>query len=190
MPVCPRHREELVLTSAPVGGGWLLICPLRSCSHSELPKAQRESARQDKALPGLGRLPKQSEPPDELELIADAQEGGSDLEKRLLAQIRKRGLPEPLREFQFDSRRGWRFDFAWPGAKLAVEVEGGVWRNGRHNRPLGIQEDMRKYNAAAIQGWLLLRYPENRVKNGEAAGEISLVMQVRNRTSGQSQHLL
>jgi very-short-patch-repair endonuclease len=66
-------------------------------------------------------------------------------------------LPEPRPEFQFNSKRKWRFDYAWPSQKLALEVEGGVFTQGRHTRPVGFLKDMEKYNCAAMMGWRILR---------------------------------
>lgn len=62
-------------------------------------------------------------------------------------------------EVQFDPKRKWRFDFtiARPGARVALEVEGGVWTNGRHTRGSGFKKDMEKYNRAAVLGWRILR---------------------------------
>jgi len=68
------------------------------------------------------------------------------------------GLPAPEREYRFDSERRWRFDFAWPSLKIAVEVEGGVWMRGRHVRPVGYLADLEKYNRAVVLGWRVLRY--------------------------------
>ncbi len=68
-------------------------------------------------------------------------------------------LPEPVAEFKFHPDRRWRFDFAFVDEKVAVECEGGVYRNGRHNRAKGFIDDCEKYNAAAILGWRVLRYP-------------------------------
>lgn len=45
------------------------------------------------------------------------------------------------REYVFHPKRKWRFDFAWPHIKLAVEVEGGVHAGGRHNRGSGFVAD-------------------------------------------------
>lgn len=55
-------------------------------------------------------------------------------------------------------KRRWRFDYAWDHLKLAVELEGGVWVNGRHTRPQGYTNDAEKYNEAAIAGWRVLRF--------------------------------
>lgn len=74
------------------------------------------------------------------------------------------GLPRPHSEHQFHAVRRWQFDYAFPESKIAVEVEGGIWRNGggAHSHPLNIERDIEKYNAAAMLGWRVLRYaPEN-----------------------------
>ena len=63
----------------------------------------------------------------------------------------------PVKEFQFHSLRKWRFDYAFPDYKVALEVEGGVHTAGRHIRPRGFLNDMEKYNTAATMGWLVLR---------------------------------
>lgn len=73
------------------------------------------------------------------------------------------GLPVPEREHKFHPDRKWRFDYAWPELKVAVEVEGGIYTRGRHTRGAGYEKDMEKYNAAALRGWTLLRYPPARL---------------------------
>jgi hypothetical protein len=71
--------------------------------------------------------------------------------------LKREQLPLPVPEFRFDTSREWRCDFAWPAQKLALEVEGGAWTNGRHVRGKGFLEDMSKYNRLAVMGWRLLR---------------------------------
>ena len=49
----------------------------------------------------------------------------SEAEERFLLHWRADGYDErPLREYKFHPRRDWRFDFAWPEKKLAVEIQG------------------------------------------------------------------
>lgn len=67
------------------------------------------------------------------------------------------GLPAPVAELHFHAARRWRFDYAWPEHRIALEVEGGVWSRGRHTTPAGFLADMEKYNAAAVLGWRVLR---------------------------------
>jgi len=74
-------------------------------------------------------------------------------------------LPEPEREYRFDTNRRWRFDFAWPQYKLAVELEGGHRIRGRHNRGDGFQADCEKYNAAQLAGWIVLRYTSEHLRD-------------------------
>jgi very-short-patch-repair endonuclease len=65
-------------------------------------------------------------------------------------------------EYRFDKIRRWRFDYACIIHKIAIEVEGGVWKIGRHNRPKGFIGDMEKYNTAASLGWTVIRVtPDN-----------------------------
>jgi hypothetical protein len=68
-------------------------------------------------------------------------------------------LPRPHVEHRFATPRRWRFDWAWPTFKVALEIEGGVWTRGRHTRGKGFLADMDKYNRAAILGWCVLRIP-------------------------------
>lgn len=64
---------------------------------------------------------------------------------------------ECVREYRFYKPRRWRFDYALPLYKIAVEVEGGVWTGGRHVRPQGFLGDIQKYNTAALLGWRVFR---------------------------------
>ncbi len=93
----------------------------------------------------------------------------TDLADTLALHLRGLGVATPTREFKFDSQRRWRFDLCWPSLKLAAEVEGGTWTEGRHSRALGFAADCEKYNAAAILGYTVLRFTSQMVKNGEAA---------------------
>lgn len=71
----------------------------------------------------------------------------------------------PVKEYIFHKQRKWRFDYAIPELKIAIEVEGGVWTQGRHVRPKGYIGDMEKYNQAVLYGWSLLRFiPDDALK--------------------------
>jgi very-short-patch-repair endonuclease len=89
-------------------------------------------------------------------------------EEVLALQIWDEKLPVPVREHRFHPERRWRFDFAWPDLKLAVECEGGTWIAGRHTRGSGFAADCEKYNAAAMGGWKVLRFPSNLIHDGTA----------------------
>lgn len=77
----------------------------------------------------------------------------------------------PETQYRFDADRKWRFDFAWPDAKVAVECEGGTAsrrKKSRHTQPAGYQGDCTKYNAAAECGWRVLRYTADDVRKRSA----------------------
>lgn len=82
----------------------------------------------------------------------------SRLENKFMNLILDGKLPVPEKEHRFDKTRRWRFDFAYPKIKLAIEIEGAVWTQGRHTRGIGFIKDCEKYNAATLQGWKVLRY--------------------------------
>lgn len=100
----------------------------------------------------------------------------SAIEELLALQIRATKLPFPEREFRFDLTRRWRSDFAWPWQMLLVEVEGGTWTGGRHTRGRGFAEDCAKYNSAALNGWMVLRFTSDQIKSGEAISTIEMAI--------------
>lgn len=77
------------------------------------------------------------------------------------------GLPAPEAQYRFHPERRWRFDFAWPERKVAVEVDGGIWINGRHNRASGYEADCEKLNEAACLGWRVIRVTQFHITSGQ-----------------------
>mgnify|MGYP002652042994 CR=1 FL=1 len=76
-------------------------------------------------------------------------------------------------EYKFHPTRKWRADFLISDTKILVEVEGGIWSQGRHTRGTGYIGDMEKYNAAAILGFQVLRFSTQQVKSGLAVQQIA-----------------
>jgi len=70
-------------------------------------------------------------------------------------------------EYRFHPKRRWRFDFALVEDKIAIEIEGGTWINGRHSRALGYTKDCEKYNTAALMGWRILRFTSDMIRDGK-----------------------
>jgi len=77
-------------------------------------------------------------------------------------------LPQPVPQFRFDPTRRYKADFAWPEHMLLVEVEGGVYTNGRHVRPAGYRKDCEKYNRAQMLGYKVLRYTADMLDDPDA----------------------
>lgn len=102
--------------------------------------------------------------------------GVSKAEETLAFQIRAVKLPEPVREHRFHETRKWRFDFAYPSQKLAIEVEGGVWSGGRHTRGSGFTNDCEKYNAALINGWRVYRCTPDMIKKGIVVKDLAILL--------------
>ena len=92
-------------------------------------------------------------------------------------------MPEPVREHRFHPERRWRFDFAWPEDKVAVEIEGIVWSEGggRHQRGKGFEADCLKYLSAMDLGWRIVRIPSTWLDGGygEAMGIVERVLNER-----------
>ena len=89
------------------------------------------------------------------------------IEALFALQLRTVKIPF-VSEFVFCEQRRWRFDFAFPERKIAVEVEGGVWVQGRHNRGRGYSDDCHKYSIAAALGWTVLRFTARQIQTGLA----------------------
>ena len=94
----------------------------------------------------------------------------------LLREIKTAGLREPVLEHQFHEVRKWRFDLAWIEDKVALEIEGGIWTNGRHSRGKGMEADMEKYNEAQLLGWTVLRYSTGQIKQGRPIEDLKRVL--------------
>lgn len=85
-------------------------------------------------------------------------------------------------EFEFIIGRKFRFDFmaivcptirdadvhGHKPQKLAIEIDGGAWTQGRHTRGAGFIRDLAKFNEAAILGWSILRFTPQQVLDGTA----------------------
>ena len=109
----------------------------------------------------------------------------SELEESLALQLRASGITGHEREYRFAALHvglgpgvkgrlaaaglgDWRFDFAWPEVMFAVEVEGGGWVQGGHNRGVGFARDMQKYHHAADMGWFVYRCDAALIASGMA----------------------
>lgn len=132
---------------------------------------------------------------------AKKQSRSKKLHQKFYDAVRARRLPEPRwhghpqKELRFaahmkvprqkvmksDRNPSWRFDFAWPEFKIAVEVEGLVCRElhdkdggshwvamGGHATMDGFRDDCEKYAWANFLGWAVLRFEQNQVGNGFA----------------------
>jgi len=70
-------------------------------------------------------------------------------------------------EHKFHPVRHWRFDYALPDLGIAIEYEGLYSKKSRHTSIKGFREDCRKYNEAALLGWVVIRVTNDMLKSGE-----------------------
>lgn len=112
--------------------------------------SSRPSTRR-RSRPGVAR----SRPPRREQLVLH----GEAQIKAFSAAVTVEGLAAPMTEVRFCDARKWRFDYAWPAAKVALEVEGGIWvkGGGGHNRGKAFKDDLEKYNRATVLGWRVIR---------------------------------
>lgn len=96
----------------------------------------------------------------------------------LMQQLWPRAV-EP--ELVFHPTRKWQIDVAVLDHKIAVEIDGGVWVQGRHTRGAGVEKDNEKYAALAEYGWRLIRVTPRQVQTGQALKwvEAAMITEVR-----------
>ena len=79
--------------------------------------------------------------------------------KKVLWVFHREGtIPDYTEEFEFLQDRKFRFDWAIPSCKVAIEYEGVFSKKSRHTNVNGYTTDCEKYNLAMIEGWKVLRY--------------------------------
>ncbi len=104
----------------------------------------------------------------------------TNLKAILQSYCERKGYPVPLAELNFHAGRKWAFDLCWPITLMdpptALEIEGGVWTNGRHTRGKGFLGDMEKYNEAVFDCWRLFRTTPEQIESGQAFALIDRIM--------------
>lgn len=84
---------------------------------------------------------------------------GKNTIELLLQEMKRLGVISGyVRELKFDEVRRYRFDWAIPDLKLAIEYEGLNSEKSRHTTKKGYTGDCEKYNIATLNGWKILRY--------------------------------
>ena len=82
--------------------------------------------------------------------------------------------PQLEREYKFSTARRWRLDYFCEGngARIGIEIHGGVWTQGRHVRGKGFLSDLEKLNAAQMQGITVLQLGTDQVDDAHV-GELA-----------------
>ena len=86
-------------------------------------------------------------------------------------------------ELKFDELRKFRFDYAIPSLKIAIEFEGIMSAKSRHTTVTGYTNDCKKYNFAQKKGWKVMRYTALNYLDLEAdMKELICIFEEQNRT--------
>lgn len=99
-----------------------------------------------------------------------------DFFRLLCLDLSVRHKTEVYFEYRFHPKRRWRFDAAFPGRKVALELDGGVWIAGRHTRGKGFIRDCEKLNTATAMGWKVFRFVPEQLDTGEMTAFLDDVM--------------
>ena len=75
----------------------------------------------------------------------------SVLEDAIVRELRRGGLPEPVRQYRVGAVR---VDLAYPQGGLAIEVDSRLWHAGRAD----LQRNTSKQNVLVAEGWRVLRF--------------------------------
>jgi hypothetical protein len=81
---------------------------------------------------------------------------------------KRSGYPKPWPEHYFarDIGRLWRFDLCWAVQRVAVEINGGGWVQGRHNRGSSLEAEYEKLQNAAALGWRVIPVTHKQIESG------------------------
>lgn len=79
------------------------------------------------------------------------------------------GYPVPVPEHPFAKSVGRKFpfDIAWVGEKLAMEIQGQIWKKGGHSTGTGITRDCEKLSLAAVLGWRVMPVTYDQLNSGQ-----------------------
>lgn len=110
----------------------------------------------------------------------------SHLEVLFKAQCSAIGLEIEREELRFMEKRKFRFDFAWPSVKIAVEIDGGTFGfNKGHAGAIVFQKDCIKQNFAMELGWRVFRADTVMVKKIDFAQQVKRAI---NKAKQQGKH--
>lgn len=103
-------------------------------------------------------------PIDEPIIIVPQPEKVSKLERRFAQQLADNSyIPGHQRNYFFLPDRDLELDFAWPGVKVAVEVQGMA-----HRIKAKFKRDIEKRALALLAGWRVLEVGGDEVRSGRA----------------------
>lgn len=87
--------------------------------------------------------------------------------------------PAPMvSEHRFHPTRKWRFDWAFPAIKVAVEFDG-LYGGTAHRSRAMVAKDSEKMNQAALLGWIVIRVNAPSLRDGSGYRDIEDAISLR-----------
>ncbi len=114
-----------------------------------------------------------------------AVKGESVLETRFRLIWESIGGPNVEREYMFHPARFYRADFFHSPSKTLIEIEGGAYSAGRHNRTKGFLQDGDKYLQAFLLGFNVVRLTSQHINTDTLtalAGRLRRLAQISKQT--------
>lgn len=105
----------------------------------------------------------------------------STLEQRFLRERKGWGIPMPVPELQY---RSVFFDFTWRRPKVALEIHGGKYIDGDHDRPVGREHDRLKKQALEAHGFIVIQADTDQIKEPGFYAELLKLLKDRCKAFG------
>ena len=99
---------------------------------------------------------------------SDREKHERDYFLHVVLPLVEQGYPRPHPQAMLIPNRRFRFDYCYPTAKLAIEIQGQIWRKGGHTSGRGITRDAEKLNELTCIGWRCLHITPEQIASGEA----------------------
>lgn len=108
----------------------------------------------------------------------------SEWEDKFAWQVKQAGIVQPVRQYPFAKciSRLYKADFLWPDERVLVEIQGGIFVNGRHNHGAGYENDLERNSLAAALGLKVLQFSPRHVKSGWALALTQVALGLRELT--------
>jgi len=87
-----------------------------------------------------------------------------DLADAFIAFMRKNGINDFVRDHVGVPGRRFKIDLAHVAKKIAVEIHGATYANGRHSRHAGFSTDLEKARLLTAAGWRCIAFTGEDVK--------------------------
>ena len=86
-------------------------------------------------------------------------------------------VSNPVEQCKITFDRDFRWDFAWIDSLVCLDVQGGGWGRGKHNREFGMSNDFIKEALAVSLGWRVFHMTKTLIEN-DPSSIINYIIQI------------